>query len=136
MNDDVKDAIGANVEHASMFLRAKVNREVYYSQGYNRLKSRNSFTVIYEEDNEEKYGLIQYFISIPGRVMAVIIPLSVIPAPHYPSQLGILNQRIIPVSLSSTICVVPIKALICKCVYIHCGSGTFIVRKPNLLSLN
>ena len=136
LDDDVKDAIGMNVEQASMFMKAKVNKEVYYSQRYDRLKSRNSFTVCYEEDNAEKYGLIQYFLSIPGQTVAIVVPLIITPPPHYPSQLDILNKRIIPVVLSSTICAVPIKALVCKCVYVHCGSGMFIVRKPNLLGLN
>jgi hypothetical protein len=136
LDDDVKDAIGTDVERASMFMKVKVNGEVYYSQRYDRLKSRNSFTVCYEEDDAEKYGLVRYFLSIPGRVVAVVVPLSVSTPPHYPSQLNILNMRIIPVALSSTICAVPIKALVCKCVYVHCASGMFIVRKPNLLNLN
>ena len=46
VDDDVKDAIGMNVEQASMFMKAKVNKEVYYSQRYDRLKSRNSLLFI------------------------------------------------------------------------------------------
>ena len=136
LDDDIKDAIGTNVEQASMSMKVKVNSEIYYSQRYDRLRSRNSYTVCYQEDDTEKYGLIQYFLSIPGQVVAVVVPLFIRAPPHYPSQLNILNKRIIPVALSSTVCAVPIKALVCKCVYVHCGSGMFIVRKPNLLNLN
>jgi hypothetical protein len=106
--DDVKDAIGTDVELASMFMKVKVNSDLYYSQRYDRLKSRNSFTVYYEEDDAETYGLL----SIPGRVVAVVVPLSVSTRPHYPSQFNIINMRIIPVALSSTICAVPIKAFV------------------------
>lgn len=47
LDDNVKDAIGTNVEQASMFMKVK-NSVVYYSQRYDRLKSRNSYTVCYE----------------------------------------------------------------------------------------
>ena len=135
LDNDVKEAIGENVEQASMFTKVMVGREVYYSQRYSRLKTRNSYTVCYEEDCSEKYGQIQYFLSMPGQVVAVVVPLIVI-TPHYPSQLGILNKRIIPVAVSSSVRAVPVMALVCKCVYVYCGSGMFVVRRPNLLNLN
>ena len=97
LDDDIKDAIGTNVEQASMFMKVKVNSEMYYSQRYDRLRSRNSYTVCYKDDTE-KYGPIRHFLSIPGWVMAVV-PLFIFAPPHYP-----LNKRMIPVALSSSLC--------------------------------
>ena len=86
--------------------------EVYYSQRYGWLKSRNSYTVCYEEDGGEKYGLTQYFLSLQRQVVAVVMPLAVT-APHYPGQLSILNDRMIPVVTASPVCVVSVKAFVC-----------------------
>ena len=53
LDDDIKDAIGTNVKQASMFMKVKVNSEIYYSQRYDRLRSRNSYTVCYDETNDQ-----------------------------------------------------------------------------------
>ena len=45
LDDDIKDAIGTNVEQASMFMKVKVNSEIYYSQRYDRLRSRNLYAI-------------------------------------------------------------------------------------------
>ena len=87
----------------------------------------------YEENSTEKYGLVQHFVSLPGQLVVVVVLLTVT-TPHYPGQLGILNKKIISVAVSSSVCAVYVKSLVCM--HVHCGGGMFIVGKFNVLSLN
>ena len=52
-----------------------VNNQVIYSKEYKRVKNKNSYTVIYVKDDnqqENKYGSVEYFLEISGNMYAVI----------------------------------------------------------------
>ena len=98
---DVQRSCGVEVDHASQFLRAKIHQEVFFSEKYTRVKTRNSYTVIYSQGGVEKYGIVQYFLSLSDQAVAVIQPLTVSTSPTcYPSQLSILHSRIKPVVMA------------------------------------
>ena len=110
---------GVEVNVASRFLRASVKQVEYYSLEYKRLKTRNSYTVFYQAGEQDRFGLIHYFLSLPDQTLAVVQQLTPTSNYCYPHQLRELQQRIIPVTLESSICIVPIKSLVSKCVYLN-----------------
>ena len=63
---------GVNIEVASVFYRAEVGGEVFYSQEYLRAKVRNSHTIAYSDGRNKSYGLIKHFLSLPAFTVAVI----------------------------------------------------------------
>ena len=52
---------------------------VYFSKAYQRVKKRNSYTVLYRNDEQEKFGLIEYFLFLHHKIIAVLKLLSPIP---------------------------------------------------------
>ena len=137
---DLKGAVyrscGVSLDRASRLLRIKLRQGVFYSQQYTRLRSRNSYTVCYSDGGEEKFGFIQYFLSLPGQTLAVVTPL--LPASHscYPTQLRILRHRIKSVVLDSSFCIVSVDMFICKCVFIEFDNLCYVARKPSTLNLD
>ena len=96
------------------------------------ITARNSYTICYtNQDGEEQYGLICYFLSLSHESVAIIHPLKPTTDFCYPRQLGNLHQCIVPVSLNTDICVVPIESLVCKCILIDLPSSKFVVKPPN-----
>lgn len=133
----VQSVCGVWVDHSSQFFRAMIRQKVFYSKSYTRLKSRNSYTVCYSEDGAEKYGVIQYFLSLSEQTVAVITPLIITASPTcYPRELSVLCSRINPVVLDTVICVVPVNNIVCKCVFIDTGSAFYVARKPSQLNLD
>ena len=123
---------GVSVEFASTFSTALVNGEVYQSKSYKRITKRNSYTVCYTQGGEERYGLIEYFVSIREQTLAVITPLLQQTATCYPDVLTILNTRIIPVKMGRTLDVILVTSLLSKTVLVSFNSSKmYICRFPN-----
>ena len=61
LTDVVRDVdfstCGVRADYATQFLRAKIRQRLFYSRRYNRLKTRNSYTVCYSQDGGESMGL-------------------------------------------------------------------------------
>ena len=62
ISQEVKDAIlrkwGKLVSSGSQFFRAIVNEDFYYSKSYyHRIKTRNNYTVCYEDEGRRRYVL-------------------------------------------------------------------------------
>ena len=119
-----------DVEVASAFNRAVVNREMYYTSSYRRTKTRNSFTAEYLDGNSSKFGFINQFISLKSFTVAVLTPLIPTSLFCYPASLGVLCKRIVPVSVESSFVLVPAQSLVCKCVYIDLCGGAYVARLP------
>ena len=123
---------GVIVEFASKFCTACVNGEVYQSKSYTRITTRNSYTVCYTQRTEERYGLIEYFLSFQQQILAVISPLVQLSTPCYPAVLSILNSRIIPVMSGRSLDVISVSLLISKTILISLDSDKMYVCKfPN-----
>lgn len=86
---------------------------------------------MYEENEEDKFGLIQYFLSLPTQSVAVIKRLK--PNNDYccSHQLRELQQRLIPVTVETGIHVIPVKSIITKCVYLDLESSKYVARLAN-----
>ena len=140
ISQEVKDAIwqkwGELVSSGSQFFRAIVNEDVYYSKSYHRIKTRNNYTVCYEDEGRRRYGQILYFLSTNTQnSLAVISPFERTTSICYPEQLGILQSRMIPVTLKPIVMIAPVQSLICKCVCISRGATVvYVVRPPNNVS--
>lgn len=122
---------GVEAIKASRFLRASVKHVELYSYEYKRLKTRNSYTVLYKENEEDKFGLIQYFLSLPTQSVAVVKQLKPTNNYCYSHQFRELQQRIIPVTVETGICVVPVKSIMTKCVYLDLESSKDVARLAN-----
>lgn len=141
LSDMIKSKVyrscGVEVDHASQFLRAVIQKELFYCENYTRLRTRNSFTICYSHNGFEKYGFVQYFLSLNDQAVAVVVPLIVTTSPTcFPPELSVLRNRIKPVVLDSIVCIVHVKNIICKCVCIDTGSSAYVCRKPCQLSLD
>ena len=120
------------LETASAFYRAIVNKETYYSKLYRRAKVRNSYTVAYVDGDTQKYGFIEYFLSLPSHTAVVITPLTPTSDYCYPEHVRtLLCRKIIPVSVHSSFSVISSVSLLYKCVCIALPGGTFIAKLPN-----
>ena len=57
------------------FYRLPTRQGVFFSRQYERVKCRNSFSVIFEVETEKKYGLIDYFLELVNDLFAVVTML-------------------------------------------------------------
>lgn len=117
------------------FLRVLIGDSLFYSCQYNRIKSRNSYTISYILDGSEGLGQIQYFISIHDTVFAVIRTLKSVPEtcqsffqlPHCALD---LVPCIVPV-IYAELAVVPIVGIVKKAVFMDISSKLYVAKFPN-----
>lgn len=123
-------------EHSvQKFLRVLIGDSLFYSCQYNRIKSRNSYTISYILDGSEGLGQIQYFISIHDTVFAVIRTLKSVPEtcqsffqlPHCALD---LVPCIVPV-IYAELAVVPIVGIVKKAVFMDISSKLYVAKFPN-----
>ncbi len=62
--------------HTATSYRIEIRGNIYYSRAYQRVKERNSYTVAYLSNGAKKFALIEYFVYLHNRVLAVLNPLS------------------------------------------------------------
>ena len=118
---------------ASAFDRALILGRTYHSCLYSRITKRNSYTICYTESGTDMWGFIDYFISLPSSSVAVVTPLTPNSSYCYPHQLHILRPCIIPVTVESSVVVVPTKCILYKCVCMQFCGATFIGKLLNQL---
>ena len=92
---------------------------MYHSLEYERVKKRNSYTIVYTKDGDERYGLIRCFLSLPTGTFAVLSPLKSSSNFIYPTQLSILRSRVIPFISEVNIIVIRVSCVVSKCVYVN-----------------
>ena len=91
-----------HVETASIFFRAMIKGEMYYSRLYRRAKVRNSYTVEYRDHG--RFGFIEHFISLKSHTAVIITPLTPTEDYCYPKTFHALRTRIIiPVWVESSV---------------------------------
>lgn len=118
-------------ETASTFFRAIIKGETYYSRAYNRSKMRNSYTVEYIANGQQKFGYIEYFISFMSHTAVVVKPHTPTQDFCYPASLGVLRTNIVPVRVGSAITVISPSNILHKCVCMQLPHCTYIARLPN-----
>ena len=97
---------------------------VYYSAKYKRVKSRNSYTVTFNDaTNCVSYGQIQFFVLVSDRPYALSLwrslakPLS----PHIPALISFLLPTLYQYSQNIFI---PTSALISKCMFVSVADSS------------
>ena len=75
VRDAVKEGTGLDVQTGRKFYRIQLGSKVYHSLEYERVKKRNSLTIVYTKDGDERYGLILCFLSLPMGTFVVLSQL-------------------------------------------------------------
>ena len=122
-----------SAETATVFHRVVLKGETYYSRGYNRTKTRNSYTIEYNNGStgQQMFAFIKYFLSFSSHTAAVITPLQPTNEFCYPCTLRVLRSCIVPVHVESSVCLIPLSGLLHKCVCLRLPETTYIARLPN-----
>ena len=86
------------------FYRLSIANSLVYSEGYGRIKKRNSYTVAYYKYNDRttKYGKVLYFLHVHSVVALAVLQ------EYEPIQARMsspLNSRIVPVEEKNSSCV-------------------------------
>ena len=84
---------------------------------FERVKIRNSYTILYEKEGVEMFGVIVYFVSVSMNIFGSIQDLDVMPS--NPFVLPRLHQQISPVTVSNSILSVFLYNLFCVSVFIY-----------------
>lgn len=118
---------------------------VYYSAHYKRVKSRNSYTVAFNNaTNCVSYGQIQFFVVVSDRPYAFIKkfePLAVTCQAHFHLSHWSLDNlsasNIVPIQSHSENIVIPTSSLISKCMFVSIADGSnsceYVITFPNKL---
>lgn len=118
---------------------------VYYSAKYKRVKSRNSYTVVFKDACGTAYGQIQFFVLLSSSVFVYVKkfePLSVTCQVHFHLSHQSLDKltasSIVPVKPGSVIDeFIPASSLVSKCVFVSITDSSnpcnYIISFPNKL---
>ena len=119
---------------------------IYYSAKYKRVKSRNSYTIVFKDAcDTTAYGQIQFFVLVSNSVFAYVKkfePLAVSCQAHFHlshQSLDVLSaSNIVPVKSDSEIDVfIPASSLVSKCIFVSItdssNSCNYIISFPNKL---
>ena len=124
--------------------RVEISRQLYSSAHYNRVKRRNTYTVMYmKNDGIDTFGLIQYYILVAEKiVLAIIITiikrlerLSISCVEHFQLTSAALDSvsclGCFPVSSSGSLDVVGLSNIKEKCLHVELSpSIQYISRIP------
>ena len=120
--------------------RVEISRQLYSSSHYNRVKRRNSYTVMYtNNDGIDKFGLIQYYIFAADKIVLAIIErldrLSISCLDHFQLNSAALDSvsclGCFPVEPSGSLDVVGLSNIKEKCLHIELSSSSqYISRIP------
>lgn len=122
---------GHSNTHAQHFFRVMLHGEIYYCENYQRVKKRNSYTMIYVDGEGVRFGHIEQYLLIQNVPMAVVRRLEIAsrsPFGHHSHLSAILVQ---PASVFSysLIAVHNIKE---KCLYVEVEDNVaYIFRFPS-----
>ena len=105
--------------------RIELQGTVFYSQQYERVTKRNSYTVVYRDNSTlRKFGAIQYFLYVQRKVIAILKPLSPIRGLSCKEHFD-LNTTAIdiasflhPVNTEDRFDVCFAESIVCKCLFI------------------
>ena len=88
--------------------RVEFQGVTYYSRAYERVKKRNSYTVMYCSNGQERFGIIEYFLFLHNKVFAVLkllIPITTTCKNHFwTAELEISKQKWKASVVRSSVC--------------------------------
>ena len=128
-------------QEVQKFYRVVVEKNVFFSKEYTRVKARNSFTVEYIHLGTLRIGIILYFIFISGCTFACITELQRISniSDYFDLSTDCLNalhcSGVIPVvpvvPVEDSIVFVPVRNLYKKAVFIQCDVKLYVGTFPS-----
>lgn len=117
--------------------RVELRGNLCYSMQYQRVKKRNSFTIAYlDQDGLNKFALINYFVFICEKVIAVIrplIPLSVTSKQHFDLTNSVLDDIpfLTPVKKDNSVKCCFVEDFVSKCVFLEFASAQYVIQFPS-----
>ena len=117
--------------------RIEIRGTIYYSRQYQRVKERNSYTIIYMDQNKlNKFALIEYFVYIHQRVIAVLKPLLPLHAcckEHFNLSTTIVDDAsfLNPVTIGDSYSFCFAEDIVCKCLFVDFSSIQYVVQFPS-----
>ena len=122
--------------------RVEVKGTLYYSRQYQRTKKRNSYTVMYYDLNRfKRFALIEYFVFVHNRVIAVLTPLSPLDVTcedHFYLSTTVIDKvaYLHPVTVEDFYCFCFVEDIICKCLFEDFGYIKYVVQFPSSLTFD
>ena len=90
------------------FYRLSINNCLFFSEAYKRIKTRNSYTILYYQSDQPskiKVGKVLYFLHIHTTALAIIKELEPF---HSASTPSFLHSQIVPVKIKDCVCAINI----------------------------
>lgn len=105
----------------------EVQGTVFYSRWYERVKKRNSYTVVYSnQSNSRKFAFIEYFLFIDKKVIAVLrklLPIHTTCKEHCDLNTSVVDTAsfLYPVSIEDRFDACLVEDILGKCFFKPCG---------------
>lgn len=114
---------------------------IYYSRTYKRVKKRNSYTIIYHGDVEERFGSIEYFLVLNHKVIAVmksLDPISATCQDHFLLNTTVLDNVLVltPVVKTSSIVCCFVESFVQKCLFMDFNCVQYISKFPSTITFD
>ena len=133
MREAIRRDCGIELQSASRFQKVSIRNVEYHSHSCRNITTRNSYTICYSTGGVDRFALVEYFLSLSDRTVAVIQQLTPNARYCYSEHLADLRRSIIPVTLDPVLHVVPVQSFLCKCVYVSLNTSMYVARPPNYL---
>lgn len=115
--------------------RIEFKGTVYFCRSYKRVKKRNSYTVLYLDDGQEKFAIIEYFVFIHHKVIALLkplLPISITCKDHFNVSSTVLDSVLVltPIVKSNVVKCCFVGSFIKKCLFIDFNSVQYVCQFP------
>ena len=80
-----------------------------------KVTARNSYTICYQEQEKEKFGLIQFFLCSSSTAVAIITPLN---TAECPTSMVLTSKWITTVTFGEQLKCITVSQILCKCILI------------------
>lgn len=117
-----------------VFHRLLRDGEVFFGQQYTRVKVRNSYTVLYaDNDKGLSYGQILYFVYVNDTAAAMMKMLNTLQVP----DIFLPTKSIIPVQITSDIKLIDVDNIKEKCVFVDAADDDhYVIRFLSPINLD
>ena len=129
----------SQLSKVGLFYRAIIKNELFYSAEYGRVKTRNSYTVAYIEENMIKYGLVQYFLLFNTQALAAVKPLQLVRTAQAQFRVcvEVLDSIFFPVAVVDSLCFIPVNSIVSKQLFINFDScDAYVVVFPTCVHIS
>ena len=122
--------------------RVEVRGVVFYSRCYERVKKRNSYTVVYcNKSNSRKFAFIEYFLYIGKKVIAILrelLPVHGSCKDHFDLSTSVVDtvSFLRPVSVADRFDVCFVEDILNKCLFIDFNDMAYVALFPSSLAFD